>query len=535
MAMSEPSDIHPANMHWDWIIVGSGFGGSVSALRLAEKGYRVLVLEKGKRWEKDDFPKTNWDLKRWMHNPALGLHGFFQMSFLKHITVLHGVGVGGGSLVYANTLARPKADFYHKGSWAHLEDWIHALAPHYQQAEKMLGASEALPNTPGDEILRGVAQALGKPQAVRRVKVAVYQGEPGTEVDDPYFGSHGPKRVGCTGCGACMTGCRVGAKNTLDKNYLYLAEAKGVVVLPEHEVTVVQPHPIKSNKEGYSVTAMHHNQPVVFSASRVIFSGGVMGTVPLLLKLKETTLPNLSSMLGHHVRTNNEALVGVIAPDDAQDFSKGMAITSMLETDEHSHLEPVRYGAGSGFFRLMAAPYAPGTTWWRRLIRLCTVFARSPLAWIRSWFGGDFSKRTLILLYMRSIESTLSLSLSRSWFSKAFGRGLQTSARGDAPTAMMPEMETLVEQVQKKMKGVSMSLFTETLLGTPSTAHILGGCVMGENALAGVVDKHHRVFGYPELYVIDGSAVSANPGVNPSLTITAMAERAMETIDEKNH
>jgi cholesterol oxidase len=521
--------------HWDWIVVGSGFGGSVSALRLAEKGYRVLVLEKGKRFHPAEFPTSNWDVRRWLWRPELGMRGIFQMSFLPHLTVMHGVGVGGGSLVYANTLPMPKVSFFESPSWSQLADWQHELEPHYATARRMLGATPNPVTTPGDRVLLSIAKDIGKEKDFRPTEVAVFFGEPGQEVPDPYFGGEGPNRVGCTGCGACMTGCRVGAKNTLDRNYLYLAEKRGATVRAETEVTAVRPRP----EGGYRVETKHSfgDESAVFTANCVIFAGGVMGTIPLLLRMREDPkgLPRLSARIGDFVRTNSEALIGVIAPDSKDDFSKGVAITSILETDEYSHLEPVRYAEGSGFFRMLAFPQVAGGDLAARLYETAASFVKAPMQWIRAWAVKDFAKHTQILLYMRSLEGTLRLRLGRNAYT-GFRRGL-TSELADgapAPSAFIPEATDLARRFAEKVKGTTMTMVTETLAGTPTTAHILGGACMGRNANEGVIDAEHRVFGYDGLYVIDGSAISANPGVNPSLTITALAERAMSRISKKN-
>lgn len=523
--------------HYDWIVVGSGFGGSVSALRLAEKGYRVLVIEKGRRWAAEDFPETNWDVARWLWKPEVGLKGFFQMSFMKHVTILHGVGVGGGSLVYANTLPMPKEDFFRADSWAHLnEDWQAALRPHYQTAKRMLGATKYPGHSPAEDILAEIAADIGRADDFEKTTVGVYFGEPGEEVEDPYFGGEGPSRTGCIECGACMTGCRHNAKNSLDYNYLWLAERRGAKVEAEREVVAVRPR----SEGGYRVETRASlglkKDPQEFSAEQVIFAGGVMGTVPLLLKLREDpeALPDLSPRVGDAVRTNNEALLGILQPGSDTDVSKGIAITSILHTDEHSHLEPVRYGAGSSFFRLMALPHAPGKNILSRFGRAAAGFFKQPGRWSRAFITSKWAERAQILLYMRTLESTLSFRLGRSPFT-GFKRGLVSELDDPerAPRAFMPEASELAERWAEKVGGVAMGLLTEALMGTPSTAHILGGCCMGEDAARGVIDPEHRLFGYEGLYVIDGSAVSANPGVNPSLTITALAERAMSKIPAK--
>lgn len=518
---------------WDFVIIGSGFGGSVSALRLTEKGYRVLVIEKGRRFNKDDFPRSNWDVRRWLWKPELGFRGIFQMSFFEHVTVLHGVGVGGGSLVYANTLPLPKDDFFEKGSWAGLADWKKDLGRHYATARTMLGAAPNPSLTRGDKILKEIADETGRGDHWEPTHVAVFFGEPNKEVPDPYFGGEGPPRVGCNFCGACMTGCRIGAKNTLDRNYLYLAERRGAQILAETEVLQVRPAGAEDGSEGYQIDTRGPEGARTIAAAQVIFAGGVMGTVPLLLRMKEDPagLPRLSGRVGDMVRTNNEALIGIISPDPKDDFSKGVAITSILHTDEVSHIEPVRYAEGSGFFRMLVLPHAPGNNVLVRAGGAIRGFFRQPLTWLKALTVPDFARQTQILLYMRTLEGTLRMRLGRSVFT-GMTRGLvsQLDPGTLAPTAFMTEATDLAERFARKVGGVAMTMMTETVMGTPTTAHILGGACMGQDADHGVIDVQHRVFNYRGLYVIDGSAVSANPGVNPSLTITALAERAMSFI-----
>ncbi|MFO0554684.1 MAG: GMC oxidoreductase [Polyangiaceae bacterium] len=515
----------------DVVIIGSGFGGSVSALRLSERGYRVRVLEKGKRFDKEDFPTSNWDVRKWMWQPEVGLRGIFQMSFMQHVTVLHGVGVGGGSLVYANTLPVPKDNFFKAASWAHLADWKAELAPHYDTARRMLGAAKNPLLTRGDEVLREIARDLGREEHFHTTDVAVFFGKPGVSVPDPYFGGAGPDRTGCNFCGACMTGCRVGAKNTLDRNYLYLAEQKGAVVHPETEVTSVRPLP----GGGYRVEAQRTfgGEVTPITTRMVVFAGGVMGTVPLLLSLREDphALPHLSARVGDQVRTNSEALAGVLVPDPDANFSKGVAITSILHTDDHSHIEPVRYAEGSGFFRMMVLPQTQGPTLTSRVAGVVRNVASNPLAWLRAYTVRDFARQSQVLLYMRTLEGTLSMRLGRG-VRTGFRRGLITKLDdpASAPQANLPEAIELAQRFADKVGGVSATLLTDTVLGVPTTAHILGGATIGKDADSGVIDAKHRVFGYEGLYVCDGSAVSANPGVNPSLTITAMSERAMSMI-----
>ena len=521
-------------MNYDFIIVGSGFGGSVSALRLSEKGYRVLVVEKGRRLRPGDFASDNRDLKRWMWKPSLGLHGIFQMSFLRHVTVLHGVGVGGGSLVYANTLPMPKDAFFDSPAWSGLANWRHELAPHYETARTMLGSATNPLETAGDRIIRELAREDGREHHCRLADVAVYFGEPGKRVPDPFFGGKGPDRTGCTFCGACMTGCNVGAKNTLDQNYLYLAERLGASIIAEREVTAVRQKP----GGGYRVEmrpAFGSGAAEVAEAGKVILAGGVMGTVPLLLAMREQPdgLPRLSPRLGHRVRTNSEALIGIAAPGYEQDLHEGVAITSILQMDDYSHVEPVRYGHGSDFFRFLTIPHTSGKWAVTRIARAFGTVLANPRRWARIYTmrRNRYAESSQVLLFMRSHDGALRLELGRS-FLTGFRRRLVSRVNdpADAPPAFMEDATRLAERFAEKVDGEPASMFSEALLGSPSTAHILGGACMGDSPANGVIDHRHQVFGYDGLYVIDGSAVSANPGVNPSLTITALAERAMSLI-----
>lgn len=522
-------------MDCDWLIIGSGFGGSVSALRLTEKGYRVVMLEKGRRLQAEDFPKTNWNLKKWLWMPQLGWRGLFKMTFFRHVTVLSGVGVGGGSLVYANTLPIPKEHFFKGGHWSQLADWKTELAPFYETARKMLGATVNPLRTYPDQVIQEVGQEMGRTD-FQPTTVAVYFGQPGVTVPDPYFNGEGPARTGCNSCGGCMLGCRFGAKNTLDKNYLYFAEKRGLTIHADTEATWVRPLP----GGGYEVealegTSIFSRRKRRFTARKVIFAGGVLGTVDLLLKLKASPegLPKLSDRVGDFVRTNSEALIGVVTPKTDKDLSKGIAIGSILHTDEHSHLEPVRYSAGSGFFRMLSAPYVTGEGPVTRLARLVGVMLRHPLKMLRVTAARDYAKQTIILLYMRTLDGYLSMKRGRGLMT-ALRQGLTTAVQaGSAPTANIPEAAELAQRVAKKMGGMPMSLANETVLGIPTTAHILGGCCMGDSPETGAIDSQHRLYGYEGLYAIDGSAVSANPGVNPSLTITALAERAMTLVPAK--
>ncbi len=512
---------------YDYIVIGSGFGGSVAALRLAEKGYRVLVLEKGRWWKPEDFPKSNWNLPRWLWLPGLRFYGFFRLSFFRHVTVLSGVGVGGGSLVYANTLPVPDRSFFQSPGWAHLADWEKELEPFYRTARHMLGVTTNPRLEEGDRALQRLAEERGIPKKFRPTEVGVFFGEPEEVVPDPYFGGKGPERSGCNFCGGCMTGCRYNAKNSLDKNYLYFALRHGAKIQAESEVYDVLPLDGQDSSRGYRVkwrrSTSFGKRTGSSTCQGVVFAGGVLGTVNLLLKLKQRSLPRLSDRLGYGVRTNSESLIGVTDYHRRRDFSRGIAIGSILHTDPHSHLEPVHYAAGSGFWRLLMSPMVHGRNVGVRLGKLLGELLRHPVVSWRTYFVDDWAKRTQILLFMRTTEGKL--RFVRGWF--GFGSRLES---GQAPTAFMPEAKELAEHYARLVDGKATVLLTETLLGIPTTAHILGGCIMGRNAHEGVIDRDNRVFGYRNMYVCDGSMISANPGVNPSLTITALSERAMSKI-----
>ncbi len=516
---------------YDYVIIGSGFGGSVSALRLSEKGYKVLVIEKGKWFKSEDFPKTNWELKKWIWEPKFKLRGFFKMTFLNHVTVLSGVGVGGGSLTYANTLPIPKQHFFTSGSWSTLNNWEEKLKPHYQTAYKMLGAAINPKLLASDLTVQEIAKDIGKENHFEAAKVAVYFGEAGRKVEDPYFNGKGPDRTGCTHCGACMTGCRYNAKNTLDKNYLYLAQQLGAEILAEMEVFNVTVLGAEDGSDGYKIefkSSIVKKKKESITSKGVIFSGGVVGTVPLLLKLKENSLPNLSAYVGKNIRTNNESLLVVTSTDkNPKDYSKGLAIGSILHTDENSHLEPVRYGEGSSFFRLLTMPLVYHKYTLFRFLGILGLALKKPVKLFKTIFANNYAKRTTVLLFMQTLDSSLRLKLGKITKMKT------EQEDGPKPNAFIPEALTLGKIFGKKVKGIPYANFTDVLLGTPTTAHILGGSVMGENASKGVIDKHCKVFGYKNMLVCDGSMISANPGVNPSLTITAISEYGMSKIPNK--
>ncbi len=520
------------NKTYDYIIIGSGFGGSVSALRLSQKGYRVLIVEKGKWYKDKDFPKTNYNLPKWLWIPFLRFFGIMKLTIFRHLAVLSGVGVGGGSLVYANTLPIPKTNFYKTGSWSQLANWENELKPYYQMALKMLGATKNPKLFNGDFELQQLAKKLGKEKDFKATNVAIYFGKTGIKVEDPYFNGRGPDRTGCVFCGGCMTGCRYNAKNTLDKNYLHLAQQHGAEILAEQEVYNVLPLDKNKGETGYEVyiksSTKIFKKKQVLNAKGIIFSGGVLGTIKLLLKIKNKSLPNLSNRLGEDIRSNNETLVSVSKLDKNKDVSKGIAIGSMLHTDENSHVEIVRYSEGSNFWKFLHLPYTTGSNAIIRLFKMILAFIKSPIDYLRIYFSNSWAKSTVVLLFMQTIDSNLKLKLN------SFGGISSKVTKGKKPSPFIPESVAISKKYSDITNGKETSFALETLAGIPSTAHILGGAVMGKNTSEGVIDKDNKVFGYKNMYVIDGAMISANPGVNPSLTITAIAERAMSKIPKKS-
>jgi len=520
-----------ADEFYDYVIIGSGFGGSVSALRLSQKGYKVLVLEKG-RWfnNNTDFPKTNWNLPKWLWLPTLKFTGLFKINFFRHVAVLSGVGVGGGSLVYANTLPVPKSTFFNSGNWNGLCDWEKELKPYYSLAKKMLGTEKHPYMSHSDKVMMKLAEEMGNKHAFEKTEVAVYFGKAGETVPDPYFDGHGPDRTGCTLCGGCMLGCRFNAKNTLDKNYLYLAQKQGCEIKAEKTVYNVLPlnH---DGSEGYEIhfkdSLRYFPNHSIIKTKGLIFSAGVLGTMDLLLKLKHSTLPNLSHNLGRGIRTNSESLIGVTTYDKNTSFSEGIAIGSIVQIDENRHVEPVKYSSGSGFWRLFMAPMVKGNSIVIRIFNMVKDLILHPIDNLKVFFVDNWSKRTHILLYMESIESTLKMHRSKFGFLKT---SMET---GNAPTAFNPIAQKIAKKIEKIIHGKAMVMNSETILGIPTTAHILGGACMGANSDEGVIDKYNRVFNYQNMMICDGSMISANPGVNPSLTITAITERAMDHIPTK--
>lgn len=522
----------------DFLIIGSGFGGSVSALRLAEKGYSVHVVEAGKRWAPSDFPKTNWNVRKYLWIPALRCFGIQKITLLRNVMVLSGAGVGGGSLVYANTLLVPPKAFFEDKRWRDIEDWQTTLAPHYETAKRMLGATPSKFLGPGDKALREVAGEMGRADTFHQPDVAVFFGEAGKLVRDPYFDGEGPDRTGCTYCGGCMVGCPVGAKNTLDKNYLYLAEKRGAVVHPERTVERVEPLP----GGGYAVqiyrtTAfLKSSTRRVMKARNVVFAGGVMGTVKLLLEQRDNgALPALSPRLGEFVRTNSEAVVGVVSRTSQEDHSRGVAITSGFYPDEATHIEVVRYGDGQDAMgRLATLMVDGGRGRVRRFLAWVGETLKHPIDFLRSFKPWGWARRTTILLVMQTVDNHMRMKLRRPWW-WPFQRRLDTTIPDGQtrPPTYIPVAHLAARKLAARVDGVAVGAINEAFLDVPTTAHILGGCTMGASSSDGVIDDKHRVHGYPGLYVCDGSAISANLGVNPSLTICALTERAMSHIPPK--
>jgi cholesterol oxidase len=498
---------------YDVVIVGSGFGGSVSALRLTEKGYRVGVLEAGRRFTPETLPKTSWDLRNFLWAPRLGLRGIQRITLLKDIVVLSAAGVGGGSLVYANTLYRPPATFFDDPRWAGITDWAGELAAHYDQASRMLGVTEQPTMTPSDVVIKQVAEEMGVGATFRRTPVGVFFGEAGKTVPDPYFGGAGPDRTGCTECGNCMIGCRVGAKNRLDVNYLYLAEKAGATVHPETEVTFVRP-----SGGGWEIGTRGRT----FTAEQVILSAGALGSQRLLHAMRDTgVLPAISERLGSLTRTNSEALLGAQAgsvPEQA--FSKGVAITSSFHPDEHTHIEPVRYGPGSNAMGLFATPLVDGGGRVPRPVKFLGQMLRHPYVMARSLSVRRWSERTIIALVMQNVDNSLTVRRTSR------GRLTTGPGHGEPNPTWIPVGHEAVRRIAERIGGFPGGTVGD-IFDIPMTAHILGGATIGESPSAGVIDAYHRVYGYGGLHVVDGAAVPANLGVNPSLTITAMAERAM--------
>ncbi len=518
---------------YDYIIIGSGFGGSVSALRLAEKGYSVLVIEQGKRYQTEDFPKSNWNLRKYFWMPKFALYGIQAMTLLKDVFILHGTGVGGGSLVYANNLLMPPDRVFDDPRWGS-KGWKEKLTPFYKLAQTMLGATPSKVITKADKILKECAAEIGKEDTFHVNDVGIYFGEEDVTVPDPYFDGKGPDRTGCTLCGGCMVGCRYGAKNTLDKNYLYLAEQLGVTIIPETQVVNV--NPISNNH--YQITTKKvtglFGKKNIFQSKGVIFSGGVMGTVKLLHQCRDKgSLPNISNKLGDVVRTNSETLVGVKA-NDGEDYSKGIAITSGIYPDKDTHIETVRYAKGQDAMSGLATILTDGKPGVPRQISFILAIFRHPIQFIKSLWPFKWAEKTTIFLVMQTISNYMRFDYKRRWW--LLGRKSMNSNwhTNEKVPSYIPVANDFAKRFAKRVNGMAFSVLPEVLFDTSSTAHILGGCIMSDSPDNGVINFQGQIHGYENLYVIDGSIVPANLGVNPSLTITALAEYIMEQFPTKN-
>jgi cholesterol oxidase len=523
---------------YDWLVVGSGFGGSVSALRLSEKGYSVGVLECGRRFADHDFASSTNDLKRYFWNPRLGMKGIFRLTTFKDVSVVSGCGVGGGSLGYANTLYVPPNAFFEDQQWAEMTDWASALAPHYTEAQRMLGVVENPHEDPADQLLRELGEELGVGDTYQRTPVGIFfgaEGESGKTVPDPFFDGEGPERTGCRLCGRCMVGCPHGAKNTLVKNYLYFAEKRGAKVTPERTVVDIRPLGAPDGSDGYEVESVRsgawlRKERQVQRARGVVVSAGPLGTNRLLqLCRTKGSLPRISSRLGELVRTNSESILAVTVPEDyPDDLIKRVAITSSIYPDPHTHIETVTYGDdGDSMHRLNTLLVGDGTRATRPL-KLLAQIVLHPKRLAQVMFPKHWSRRTIIILVMQTLDNAIALRPHRGPFGTFWLKTEQDPER-PMPT-FIPVANKTAEWFAKRTGGIAQSSLTEALFNIPTTAHILGGAVIAPDAERGVVDAHQRVFGYENLLVCDGSAVPANVGVNPSLTITALAEHAMSHI-----
>ncbi len=526
---------------YDYVIAGSGFGGSISAMRLAEKGYRVLILERGRRFSEQDYAKTNWNIWRFLWLPAARCFGILQIIPFRDVVVLRGSGVGGGSLGYANVMMVPSDEMFAAPAWHHLADWKALLAPHYATAKRMLGVTTNPRQWPADAVLREIADELGQGDTAKPTDVGIFFGESGVTVPDPYFGGAGPARTGCTHCGGCMVGCQHNAKNTLPKNYLYFAEKLGAEVRPDAEVRDIRPLPVgQADGARYEVryrrpSALLPERPHTVRARNVIISGGTTGSLRLLFRCRDITrsLPRISTRLGDIVRTNSESLLGIISRSRKTDYSEGIAITSIFYADPVTTVEPVRYPAGSDLIRFLGGPLIDSGNIPARLLQSARDLWHRPLDFLRTHIVPGWAERTTIMLVMQTEDNQMRIRLGRHLLTLG-RRGIVSQADPDHPIpAKIPIGHHITKRFAAKTNGIPSASINESLFNIPMTAHILGGCPFGSSSAEGVVDLDCQVHNYPGLYVVDGAIVPANPGVNPSLTIAALAEYAMSRVAPK--
>jgi cholesterol oxidase len=534
--LTEPLTTRPQadGFDYDWLVIGSGFGGSVSSLRLAEKGYRVGVLEQGRRFNDEDFAKSTWNLRDFNWIPSLGMRGIFRLRAFKDIFIACGVGLGGGSLVYANTLYRASPEFYRNPQWADMDDWETALAPHYATAETMLGVQTVPRESVNQEYLKEIGRHFDVEDTFRRTPCGVFFGDAGQTVPDPYFGGDGPERTGCTYCGACMQGCRIGAKNTLMKNYLWFAEKRGVECHVERQVVDIQPLGAADGSEGYRVMTQHpgawfNKRPREFRARGVVFSAGALGTNMLLAKCKlRGSLPNLSDRLGSLVRTNSESILAVTMPKGTENIWNDVMISSSIHPRPDTHIELNTFGRTADSLAYLQTLMTGKGNRLTRPFKWLGQVVRHPLVFLRMLWPKGWSRRSVVFLVMQTLDNAISFRTKRGLFGRF---RMVTEQDPEKPNPTYIEVANEAAQfLAEKHGGVAQSSVLEALANIPTTAHILGGAVIADSPDDGVVDRDNRVFGYRNMLICDGSTVPANPGVNPSLTITAMSELAMSKV-----
>ncbi|RJF90061.1 GMC family oxidoreductase [Oleomonas cavernae] len=519
---------------FDWLVIGSGFGGSVSALRLAEKGHRVGVIERGRRYRDEDLPRSTWQFRKYFWAPALGLKGIMRMRLFRHVFTPNQIAVGGGSVVYGGVLLRAKPEFFADPQWRALGAWDQVLQPHYVTAERMLGVATVPFDSPGQQLARDMARHFGGENRFSRPPIGVFFGEPGRTVTDPYFGGNGPDRTGCTRCGACLVGCRVGAVNTLSKNYLWFAEKRGVAILAEREVIDVKPLGAPDGSDGYRVItqrpgAWFARSRQTLSARGIVFAGGALGTNELLANCKHGgSLPRISDRLGELVRTNSESVLTVRLPEDRGTWND-VTTSSSVHVDQDTHIEFLTYGQRADVLSLLYTVLVGDGNRVTRPLKWLASIVRHPAQWLKTLWPVGWSRRTVMLLVMQTLDNAIALSARKRWFAR--GYRLVTRQNRDKPNPTYIEIGNQAAQwLARHTGGIAQSNVLEALGNIPTTAHVLGGAVIGADTASGVIDQHLQVFGYRNMLVCDGAAMPANPGVNPALTITALAEYAMAQV-----